>query len=182
MYQLVKTKKQQKNFERTWEYFCHKYCWYNDPYAENGVRYNLVNKRETIGTIEFIPYIPYSRTSTVEWKTGDFSKFHSIAKQKGKIWEVDKLCIKEQYQRKGYFNQFSEVIQHHICEHKPDYYLAYIEQRFYRMLKINFGLQIETLGKPLVEQSTRLIPISINVHQLIQGHDRVLAGIKTGLN
>ena len=109
MYQLVKTKKQQRNFEWTWEYFCNKYLWYNDPYSKNGARYNLMNEKDTIGTIEFIPYIPNRPTSTVEGKSCDFSQFHAIAQQKGKVWEVDKLCINEEYQRQGHFNQFIEV-------------------------------------------------------------------------
>ncbi|MGP4074882.1 hypothetical protein [Halobacillus sp. K22] len=178
MFQLVTTKKHQKNFERTWEYFCHKNRWYNDPYASNGVRYNLMNKNETIGTIEFIPFLPNSPTSTIEGKSCDFSRFYDIAKQGGKVWEVDKLCIKEKYQRRGYFDQFIQVLYEHMSEYKPIYYLAFIEEKFYRMLKINFGLQMEVLGEPLMEHSTKLVPISIKVEDLIQRHDQEFEGMK----
>ncbi|WP_394218317.1 hypothetical protein [Halobacillus trueperi] len=177
MFKVVQTKKQQKEFERTWEYFCCKYRWYNDPYAAEGVRYNIMDKKKTIGTIEFIPYVPHSPTSTIEGKSCDFSMFHNLAKNNGSVWEVDKLCIKEEYQRQGYFEQFIQVLYHHVTEHQPAYYLAYIESKFYRMLKINFGLQIEVLGKPLIEHNTRLIPISIKADDLIPRHSALFEGV-----
>ena len=49
MYEIVRTAKQQKKFEVTWEYFCRLYGWRNDPYAKSGVRYNLLHPEKSIG-------------------------------------------------------------------------------------------------------------------------------------
>lgn len=45
MYCMVQSARQQKQFETTWEYFCQKYNWYNDRYAEDGIRYVLLKQQ-----------------------------------------------------------------------------------------------------------------------------------------
>src|SRR5690625_3744934 len=107
MYELVKTSCQQKQFEKTWEYFCTKYDWLNDPYAKDGQRYNLIThqgfiykRKKAIGTIEFIPYDPTSKSSTVEGTDRfEFSKYDEIKLNQDYIWEIDKLCIRSEERR-----------------------------------------------------------------------------------
>src|SRR5690625_3371667 len=162
MYERVKTRRQQKKFEKTWEYFCKKYNWYNDPYAKDGNRYNLLlhkrqfyKPREVIGTIEFIPYDPNNPNSTVEGKHRfEYSKLSNVIKYEKRIWEIDKLCIHEAYQRKGYFSLLVHIIMEHASKNNTKYYLALIEKKFYRMLKISFGSIVEQQGSPLVGSET----------------------------
>jgi len=175
MYERVKTLKQQKKFEETWEYICSKSGWVNDPYDESGVRYNiLLQKRfsfitkKVIGTIEFIPYDPSNPHSTVEGPTrSTFSIYEDIIKFQARTWEIDKLCIDEDYQRKGYFQSFMEVFYDHAVTYSPKYYLALIEKKFYRMLKISYGLAIEQRGEALPGKDTALIPIVFDIDKLM---------------
>ncbi|WP_106496625.1 hypothetical protein [Lentibacillus sp. Marseille-P4043] len=186
MYELVKTFKQQKAFERTWEFFCEKYKWYNDPYAKNGIRYNLFVrqfvKKKVIGTIEFIPYDPKNPNSTVEGpKKANFSQYNQIMLHQKQTWEIDKLCIHENYQRQGQFPYFMDIFADHINEHIPKYYLALIEKKFYRMLRLALGSAVEQRGEALIGPKTILIPVVVDVKMVIQngGVKRERFGKKT---
>ncbi|OZU89297.1 hypothetical protein CIL03_06150 [Virgibacillus indicus] len=179
MYEIVQTKRQQKHFETTWEYFCNKYGWYNDPYAENGNRYNLLlhkkgfcKRKKVIGTIEFIPYDPKNPQSTVETRF-QFSKYDEIKLQQNRIWEIDKLCLHKDYQRKGYFHAFSHVLYDHITKNEPKYYLALIEKKFFRMLKMMLGSVVEQKGEALIGPTTALIPTVFNIEKVMEDKERV---------
>lgn len=128
MYEIVKTSRRQKQFAMTWEYFCEKYGWYNDPYAKEGIRYNLLlpgRRKKVLGTNEFIPYNPQNPNSTVETHY-PFSSFKEIQVNQNKVWEIDKLCIHKKYHRQGYFENFMNVFYDHALTHKPKYYVALI--------------------------------------------------------
>lgn len=180
MYELVKTSRQQKNFEKTWEYFCEKYDWFNDPYAKDGQRYSLIirkgaiyKRKKTIGTIEFIPYNPNNKDSTVEGPDRfQFSKYEEIKLNKDRIWEIDKLCIHEDYQRQGYFINFIHIIFQHAAKNQTKYYLSLMEQKLYRMLKIKLGTFIEQKGEPLVGATTSLIPTIIHIEKIINNQEK----------
>lgn len=176
MYEKVKTRRQQRKFEKTWEYFCKKYNWYNDPYAKDGDRYNLLlhkrpsyKPKKVIGTVEFIPYDPNNPNSTVEGiNRFEFSKLSDVRLYQNRTWEVDKLCIHEDYQRKGYFLLFLHIIMEHANKHNTKYYLALIEKRLYQMLKVSFGSNVEQQGSPLVGPGdSSLIPTTIHIEKLL---------------
>lgn len=180
MYELVKTSRQQKKFEKTWEYFCAKYDWLNDPYAKDGKRYCLIlrqgiiyKRKKTIGTIEFIPYNPNNKDSTVEGPDRfHFSKYDEIKLNKDYTWEIDKLCIHQDYQRQGYFHNFMHVIFHHATENHTKYYLSLMEQKLYRMLKFMLGSFIEQKGEPLVGKTTSLIPTVIHIENILNDTEK----------
>ena len=181
MYEIVKTRRQQKAFEHTWEYFCHKYGWCNDPYAKNGIRYNLLlhnvgafRQKKVIGTIEFIPYDPKNTNSTVEGPTRwEFSKYEEVRLHQERIWEIDKLCIHQDYQRQGYLQHIVHILYDHAVRNKPKYYLALIEKKLYRMLRISFGIGVERKGEELVGPQTVLIPILFDIEKIMQDEERV---------
>ncbi|MDQ0217501.1 hypothetical protein ELQ35_06815 [Peribacillus cavernae] len=181
MYEIVKTYRQQKKFENTWEYFCEKYGWYNDPYAKNGVRYNLllpmgnsIRQKEVIGTIEFIPYDPRNPNSTVEGPSRfEFSKYDEIRLHQNRIWEIDKLCIHKEYQRQGYFQHFMHVFYDHANRNNPKYYLALIEKKLFRMLRISFGFRVEQKGEAYVGPNTVLIPVVFDIEKMMQDEETV---------
>ena len=169
MYEIVRTARQQRQFECTWEYFCRKYHWYNDPYAENGIRYLITlprqriwSRKKVIGTIEFIPYDPNNPYSTVE-RRFEFSRYEDIMANRDRVWEIDKLCLHQDYQRKGYFHHFADIFLDHAARFKPKYYVALIEKRFYRMLRIVYGFHLEQRGNPLVGESTELVPMLFHI-------------------
>lgn len=56
-------------------------------------------------------------------------------------------------------------------KYKPKYYLALIEKKFYRMLRISFGFELEQKGEELIGQSTVLIPVAINIEKLLQDNE-----------
>lgn len=180
MYERVKTRYQQKKFEEIWEYFCTKYDWLNDPYAKNGQRYNLIThqgfiykRKKAIGTIEFIPYDPTSKNSTVEGPDRfEFSKYNEIRLNQDHIWEIDKLCIHQDYQRQGYFRTFMHILYHHATENQTKYYLSLMEHRLYRMLKFMLGAFIEQKGEPLVGPTTSLIPTVIHVEKILEDKEK----------
>ncbi|MBD1380845.1 hypothetical protein [Metabacillus arenae] len=179
MYEQVKSSKQQKVFEHTWEYFCQKYGWYNDPYSKNGIRYNLLlpyvhekKQNKVIGTIEFIPYNPKNPNSTVEGRC-NFIQYEEIRSNQHRIWEIDKLCIHQEYQRKGHFQSFMAIFYDHAKKNKPKYYLALIEKKFFRMLRISFGIGIIQKGKALEGPTTALIPIVFDVENIMQNEEKV---------
>src|SRR5690625_1076274 len=180
MYELVKTSRQQKQFEKTWEYFCAKYDWVNDPYAKDGLRYNLIayhgfiyKRKKTIGTIELIPYDPNNKDSTVEGSDRfHFSKYDDIRLHKDHIWEIDKLCIHKDYQRQGYFQNFIHIIFYHATENHAKYYLALIEQKLYRMLKFILGSAIEQKGDPIAGSTTSLIPVVIHIEEILNDEEK----------
>jgi hypothetical protein len=175
MYEIVKSTREQKQFEKTWEYFCDVYGWCNDPYAKNGIRYNLLlpgKRRKVIGTMEFIPYDPKNPNSTVE-RHFSFSKFADIKLQQNRVWEIDKLCLQKDYQRRGYFSNFMHVFYDHAKNHQPKYYIALIEKKFFRMLRIFFGLGVEQKGEEFDGPSTALIPVIFDVEKIMQEEETV---------
>lgn len=175
MYELVKSPRQQKYFEQTWEYFCDYYGWFNDPYSKNGVRYNLLlpsSTKTVIGTVEFIPYDPKNSDSTVEGKF-QFSRFEDIKTHQDRIWEIDKLCLHKDYHRQGYFDNFMHVFYDHAIKHNPKYYIGLMEKRFYRMVRILFGLGVEQKGDALVGPSTALIPVVFDVEKIMGNEEKV---------
>lgn len=175
MYQIVKSSRQQKQFERTWEYFCEVYGWLNDPYAKNGVRYNLLlpdKPKTVIGTIEFIPYDPKNPDSTVEGRFS-FSEFNDIKLHQHQVWEIDKLCLHKDYQRKGYFDHFLHVFYEHARSYKPKFYIGLMEKRFFRMMRITFGLGVEQKGEALVGPSTALIPVVFDIEKIMQDEESI---------
>lgn len=183
LFELVNTPKQQRQFEKTWEYFCDEFGWINDPYAENGVRYNLLIKemggfkrRRVIGTIEFTPYHPKNPNSTVEGPHKfPFSECDEIKANQERIWEIDKLCIHQDYQRRGYFYLFMHIFQDHTSRYNPKYYLALMEKRFFRMLRISFGLPVVQRGDALVCPTTALIPILFDVEEMLDDDKKVMS-------
>lgn len=181
MYELVRTTRQQKRFEKTWEYFCEKYDWMNDPYAQNGQRYNITvqqgfiyKRKKTIGTIELIPYDYNNKDSTVEGPDRfEFSKYHDIRLYQSNIWEIDKLCIHQDYQRQGYFHNFMHIIFHHATKNQVKYYLSIMEQKLHRMLKFLLGPFIEQKGEPLVGPTTSLIPTVIHIEEILNDKEKI---------
>jgi hypothetical protein len=180
MYELVETSRQQKKFEKTWEYFCKKYGWMNDPYAKNGHRYNIViyqgfiyKRKKAIGTIEFIPYDPNNKNSTVEGPDRfKFSKYDEIRLNKDYIWEIDKLCIHQNYQRQGHFHTLLRIISQHAIQNNAKYYLALIEEKLYRMLRISFGSFIVRKGEAFIGPSTSFIPTVINIQGILYDEEK----------
>lgn len=173
MYEIVQNKRQQKEFERTWEYFCKKYNWLNDPYSLKGIRYNLLSKEKyasskkiVIGTVEFIPYDPESPTSTVESRV-EFSKFNDVRTYQSRTWEIDKFCISENYQRKGHFESFFNIIYDHTKRTESKFYIALMEKKFYRMMRINFGIDVQKKGNEIKGPETTLIPVIIDIEKLM---------------
>lgn len=168
MYCMVQSTRQQKQFETTWEYFCRKYNWYNDPYAEDGIRYVLLELRgrlfkiqKVIGTIEFIPYHPDNPFSTVEGRF-PFSKLHIVNQHIHRIWEIDKLCIHHDYQRKGYFEQMIRIVEEHAKQHHVAMYLSLMEKKLYRTLKMSYGSMVQRHGEEIVGSHSILIPTWID--------------------
>ncbi|KIL49342.1 hypothetical protein [Jeotgalibacillus soli] len=181
MYEIVRTSRQQKEFEETWEYFCNKYNWYNDPYAKNGIRYNLLlpgtetkRRKKIIGTIEFIPYNPTNPHSTVEGPNRfGFSTYEEIRLHQHRTWEIDKLCLHKEYHRRGFFHIFMHVFHNHAKTNSPKYYLALVEKKFFRMLKISFGLGVEQKGEELTGPGTTLVPVVFDIEKMMQDEETV---------
>lgn len=181
MYALVGSKRQDRSFRRTWAFFCSKYGWGNDPCAKEGVRYVLLRggrmpfvRRRTIGTIEFIPYRPGNPRSTVEGPyKHPFSSEPEIRESPYRIWEIDKLCIAEAYQRQGRFGTFLEIFYDHAERFAPRYYIALIERRLYRMLRIVFGLGIEQRGPVMQGPTSALIPVMFDIERIMRDKARV---------
>ncbi|TQS74140.1 GNAT family N-acetyltransferase [Ornithinibacillus gellani] len=168
MYCMVQSARQQKQFETTWEYFCQKYNWYNDRYAEDGIRYvllkqqgRLFKKQKVIGTIEFIPYCPNNPFSTVEGRF-PFSNLHLVNQYIQRIWEIDKLCIHHDYQRKGYFQQMVRIVAEHARQHHVAMYVTLMEKKLYRTLKMSHGSMIHRHGEDIVGTHSILIPTRID--------------------
>ncbi|MDQ0270942.1 hypothetical protein [Cytobacillus purgationiresistens] len=175
MFEIVTSSRQQKSFEEIWEYFCEMYGWYNDPYAKNGIRYNLLlpqAERKVIGTIEFVPYKGKHPNSTVE-NHFRFSRLKKIQQHQKRVWEIDKLCLHKDFQRRGYFENFGEAFYHHAQTHKPKYYIAMMEKRFFRMMRILFGLNIIQVGQSIEMTGTSLIPVVCDMERIMQNEEMV---------
>lgn len=181
MYEMVGTKRQQKQFEKTWEYFCEEFGWVNDPYAETGLRYNIrVGKRswhrrhKVIGTIELIPYDPDNPDSTVEGRF-PFSAIEEISCNKQYTWEIDKLCIHRDFQRMGNFPTFLQILNDHAKQHDSLYYVALIEKKFFRMLRISYEGCFKQVGDELIGPTTSLVPAYADAHHIIRLYEKIVA-------
>lgn len=183
MFQKVENKKDFKTFKKTWGKVCRKQKWHNDPYSPDGIKYNLkqshssifpFKNRETIfGTIEFIPYSPGNSYSSVEGPNRySFSTLPAIQENQGRVWEIDKLCLASEYQRKGYFESFFRVFDDHINTYQPKFYIALMEKKFYRMMRIMFGLAIEG-KKEFSGHNNSLIAVIFDVEKLMDDRKKV---------
>lgn len=175
MFSIVASKRQERAFRRTWERCCRRLGWMNDPYAPDGIKYVLLRgganpllRRRTIGTIEFIPYRSDNPRSTVEGPHRHrFSEEPEIRDNPYRIWEIDKLCIAEAYRGQGHFGAFLEVFYDHAERFAPRCYVALIERRLYRMLRIVFGLGVEQRGPAIAGPTTALIPVLFNIGEIV---------------
>jgi len=175
MFEIVKTKKQQKQFEQIWEYFCRKYDWYNDPYTKGGVRYLMLHPQDSkkaIGTVEFVPYSPSNPESTVE-RHFSFTSFPEIISNEGRVWEIDKLSIHNDYQSKGLFVQFFPIFYQHARDYQPKYYISLMEKKFYRMVRIVFGFAVMQRGEEMEGDTTALIPVIFDIEAIMNNSSRV---------
>lgn len=167
MFKKVTSQKEQEAFAATWEYFCERNGWHKDPYAQTGERYQLLlSKRDptVIGTIEFIPY---HEEVEVE-RYFRFSKIPSIFQQQERVWEIDKLCLHKDYHRQGYFFHFFEIIYDHALLHQPKYYIAILEKKLYRLLKMSVGRRMIRVDKQTVRSEASLIPVVIQIEQIMK--------------
>lgn len=176
MYEKVKTRRQQKDFEKTWGYFCSTYGWRNDSYSKKGSRYNLIlprahlyQRNHIIGTIEFNPYDSSSYSNMIKKLNGfSFMHFDEIKKNPYDTWEIDKVCIQKDYQRKGYLQKVFEIIYEHATENGVNYYISLLELRFYRLLKMKYGSLVEKKGNAIITSHTSLIPTIIHIDEYIR--------------
>lgn len=173
MYEIVRTKKQQVQFQKTWEFFCQKYGWMNDPYASDGIRYNmflprkhLFNSKQVIGTVEFIPYDPANPNSTVVGRS-HFTQQSEIIANQNRVWEIDKICIHEHYQRQGHFLTILHIFYDHALKHEPKYYIGLMEQRFFRMVRIAFGVAVEQKEDAFIGPTTSLVPVCLDIEAIM---------------
>ncbi|WP_026675598.1 GNAT family N-acetyltransferase [Alkalihalobacterium bogoriense] len=180
MFEVVRTNRQQKKFAKVWEYMCSKKGWINDPYAEQGIRYNLLTPskipllpNKVVGTIEFIPFDPKNPHSTVEGPSrAKFSLYDDIRKYQSRTWEIDKLCIHKSFQRQGLFQEIMEIIYDHAKIYAPKYYVALIDKKLARMLKILYGLAIEQRGEVFESDDSVLVPIVFDIERIM--NDKML--------
>lgn len=175
MFVIIKTKKQQKQFEQTWEYFCQKYNWHNDPYTKSGIRYLMLHPQDSkiaIGTVEFVPYSPSNPESTVE-RHYSFSSFPEIISNEGQVWEVDKICIHKDHQSKGLFVQFFPIFYQHAKDYQPKYYIGLMEKKFFHMVRIVFGFAVKQRGEELKGETTTLIPVVFDIEAIMKNTTRV---------
>ncbi|NMH75310.1 hypothetical protein HF078_19710 [Bacillus sp. RO2] len=178
MYEQVLNRKQFKSFQNVWEPICKKQRWLNDPYAPDGVRFNLLlpqeklffvlKKREVIGTVEFLKFNPKSPYCTVEGHNKyKFSVLEEIVNNQDKVWEIDKLCLKEAYQGRIYFSYFFHVFLDHIITYQPKYYIGLMEKKFYLMIKARFGRAIE-LKEEIKGPGTSLMAVMFDVERAMK--------------
>lgn len=154
--------------------------WYNDPYGENSVRYNLLLPRrvpflypKVIGTIEFTPFDPAHSYSSVEGPNrSSLSSYADIAAFQARTWEIDKLCIRRSYQRSGYFQGFFHIFYDHAMRYSPKFYVALIEKKLYRMLRM-LGLAVEQRGQAFAGPNTSLVPVVFGVESIMNQPERV---------
>ena len=175
MYEIVNSKKQQKDFEQTWEYFCKKNNWFNDPYTKSGIRYLIKNpqkRKNTIGTIELVPYSPTNPESTVE-RHHSFANYEEITAHQGRVWEIDKLCLHKDYHRQGYFIHIIDVLYTHALEHKPKYYIGLMEKKFFRMVRIVYGVRVIQRSEELVYDKSILVPIMLDIESIIRNETKL---------
>ncbi|KMK75021.1 hypothetical protein [Alkalihalobacillus pseudalcaliphilus] len=181
MFEIVQHSKQQKKFASIWEHACEKNGWENDSYRNDAVRYNLLisNRypflpKKAIGTVEFIPFDPLHKNSTVEGEgRSKFSHYPDIKANQKKTWEIDKLCLHESYQRQGHFKRFMEVFYDHALHYEPIYYIGLMEKKFYRMIKILYKLAVEQRGEELVGTGQTLVPVVLKIGEIMENKKMV---------
>ncbi|MGM0836102.1 MAG: hypothetical protein ACQEV7_08090 [Bacillota bacterium] len=178
MHEQVKSRKQLESFKKVWEPICRQQRWMNDPYDPGGIRFNLLlpqdnifrffKKKEVIGTIEFLRFNPDSPYCTVEGPDRyKFSGLKEIVKHQDRVWEIDKLCLKEKYQGKAYFPYFFHIFLDHIITYQPKYYIGLMEKRFFTMIKARFGSAIE-LKAEFKGQNTALMAVVFDVESAME--------------
>ena len=52
-----------------------------------------------------------------------------------------------------------------LYKYQPKYYIALIEKKFYRALRISYGLTVEQKGEPLIGPGTSLIPVIFDIEK-----------------
>lgn len=77
------------------------------------------------------------------------------------------------HHRKGYFHIFSHILYDHMAKNEPKYYLALVEEKFFRMLKIMLSSVVERKGEALTVPTTALIPTIINIEKAMEDKVRV---------
>lgn len=179
MYEVVKNTTQKKEFLKTWDFFCSKYDWENEPDGGKGIQYNLLlpaaESKKVIGTVELIP-ISLSKLKRNLGESNGYmlSQFDEIKVNNNRIWEIDKVCILEEFQRQGHFKVILQILYDHALKYKPKYYVGHIEKKFYRMLRIFLGIRIERKGEEFISPNSTLIPIIIDVEKIMNDKKKLV--------
>ena len=66
-----------------------------------------------------------------------------------------------------------DVFYDHATSHYPKYYVGLMEKKFYRMMRISFGLGVEQRGEALIGPSGALIPIVFDIEKIMQDEEMV---------
>ncbi|WP_227394784.1 hypothetical protein [Jeotgalibacillus aurantiacus] len=96
MFKHVSTMEEGKIFKDIWEHTINKNHWLDAPYRKESIRYLIYDRKykKPIGTVEFTPasIIPIE-TLSKRYRTDNI--------QIETLWEVDRLSLLRDYQRKG---------------------------------------------------------------------------------
>ncbi len=65
-----------------------------------------------------------------------------------------------------------------LLKYQPKYYIALIEKKFYRALRISYGLAVEQKGDPFIGPTNSLLPVMFDIEKMMQDKDEVRNKLK----
>jgi hypothetical protein len=119
-----------------------------------------------IGTVEFIPFDPSGKRSTVQ-DVFDFSTCTEVMRSHEKVYEIDKVAIRPSDRRLTNVTRLFSGITLFAEEKQIDYYVALIVPSFYLLLR-KFRIPLMKLGEEVIHKGSRFIPIIIFVKEIYQ--------------
>lgn len=149
-----------------WNDACIEKEFKKEPFNPNGqilVFYNENN--ELFGMAELCPYEP-NKISFQE-RSFKFSELDILEGKFNKTFEIDKLFIKEEYRRCGYIEFIFTSICTYSMENNFEYAIAILDSLFKRIIKIQFGINFEFIGKPSKEGKSKVYPVIIDMNKAI---------------
>ena len=164
MYKLVETAQEREKFNALYkESFAEKNYELDEYYKGERYSFLVTNKfGEYAGTIEFVPYKPHSKESTlIDHKM--FLNYEEILENVETTWEIDKVTVKAEDRKNRTLDNIIHSIKEITEMNGVTHLIGEMNPIFCRALKIEYKLNVIRTGGIVRTEAYPYIPTIIPI-------------------